>query len=386
MPFISLAKKDASKVLSICHQISPRQSDIEIFCYTKISFIGSQVVFEAINPNVYFKKSLPVEATQDLVIMIKTDVLAGAVNLISDEIIGLDINLDKDVVVIQGAKTKHTLRTNNKLASDFLVPMREESLEAWKLKVPADELSKALKVAMTTIGQPKNVYQPEFLNICLTLKPDQQNLAVVSSDTRRLSKTVLSAEFLQQPTQKPDNQMINYLVQPKGLQLLAAISEGELQIDFENDYLWADFGDSTMTLRYGEGKYPDYEKIIPQSFTCTLTLNTKDLQEALKQVYLSAKANVVNKSVVLTVNPAQKNIQFSATTDDGYASESVIGIENYEGVEDPWSQSFNAEYLLDYIANVSADNILWEANPGKPLMMSPENQKDRQFCLVSGLK
>jgi DNA polymerase III sliding clamp (beta) subunit (PCNA family) len=391
MPFISLLQKDLQKVLNICNQISPKKSDIEIFTFTKVSIENNVAQFSSINPNVFFKTDVKMGNSDTLEnrieFLIKTDIFASSVALIHDEMVGLDIDLDKTTMYVQGAKSKHTLRINTQLLSDFLLPQENpEELEA-QVSINAEELIDANKVAFTTVGQPKNVYQPEFLSICYSLKKSHNQLVVVSCDKYRISKTHLKAEFTH-ASEGFDGEITNFLIQPKGLQLLASSLNGEenLELNFEKNYLWVKFGDSTLTLRYGDGKFPDYEKIIPQSFTCTFLLNTKDLLDSLKQVYLMARTNVMNKSVVLTMDPGQKKVTFTAKTDDGYASESSLSVENYEGIEEVWNQSFNADYLMDYIGNVGTDTITFEANPGKPLVMSPEHQKARQLCLVQGLR
>jgi hypothetical protein len=61
-------------------------------------------------------------------------------------------------------------------------------------------------------------------------------------------------------------------------------------------------------------------------------------------------------------------------------------MENYEGVSEDWTQSFNSDYLIDYIGTIQTDIVLWEANPGKPSVLSPEGQRATKFCLISGLR
>jgi len=51
-----------------------------------------------------------------------------------------------------------------------------------------------------------------------------------------------------------------------------------------------------------------------------------------------------------------------------------------------WSQSFNADFLLEYLSSVETENVLWESNPGKPAVLSPEGKKETEFYLVSGLR
>lgn len=391
MPFLSLNQKDLQKALGLCNQVSPKRSDIEVFSYTKLTVSQETVVLSAINSNVFYQVKLNLETQskvdQDLSVLVKTDIFTSSVSLISDDLVGLDINTDNLSMVVQGASSKHTLRINQDKLEDFIEPKENpDELEA-TLVLGTQELLAADKLAFTTVGLPQNIYQPEFLSVCYTLNPQENCVYVVSCDKFRISKTKVEATF-QHLSDNLGQEPVNFLIQPKGLQLLAvaATEEKDIELNFERTTLWVRLDKATLTLRYGEGKFPDYDKIIPQSFTCSFALGVKEAQEGLRQAYLCAKANLINKSVNLQVDPKNKKLTFLSKTDDGYASESVVDMENYEGVQDVWNQSFNADYLLDFINSLQSEKVLFEANPGKPLVMSPENQKTRQLCLVQGLR
>jgi DNA polymerase III sliding clamp (beta) subunit (PCNA family) len=117
-----------------------------------------------------------------------------------------------------------------------------------------------------------------------------------------------------------------------------------------------------------------------------MLFNTSELLSAFKQVYFFAKSNTINKSVELKVVPKDKKIVLTSHTDDGFASESEVALGSYKGAEEEWTQSFNSDYLMDYISSVNTENTLWESNPGKPSVLSPEGQKTTQFYMVSGLR
>lgn len=391
MSFVSFNQKDLARVLTNCNLISPRKSEIDLFTYTKV-FIGKESAeFTSINSTIFFNTALQfgrseVKEKDGLSFLIKTDLISNAVNLISDDMVGLEIDLEKSTLIVQGASSKHTLRTSVTNIEDFVVPQITEDDIVAKMKVNTQEILEANKVAFTSVGNPKVVYQPEFLNICYTLLKEQNQMIVVSTDRYRMGRTTISAVF---ETFNGDAEApINYLINPKNIHLIAncVVAEENLSFLFGKDYLTVTVGANELTMRYGDGKFPDYDKIIPSSFSCSFYVNTKDTLQALKQVYFAARSNVVNKNVNITISPANKKITLVSKTDDGNSSESTINMENYEGVTDDWTQSFNADYLIDYISTVNTDTILWESNPGKPSVLSPAKERERQLCLVSGLR
>jgi len=391
MSFVSLKQKDLEKVLGLCNQVSPKRSDIDIFTFTKIEIKDSKIKFSAINPNLFYVANIEAKDAEpknlDISFLIKTDLFASSVSLISDENIGLEIDLEKLTLVVQGSKAKHTLRIDTQNLNDFNIPQEiPENIRA-SVRVLTSDLIEANKAALISVGQPKSVYQPEFLSVCYTLSPEEKKLTVVATDRYRITKTVLVANY-DKVSEELKGQSVNYLINPKNLQLLASSSEDQesIELSFESDFLWIKLENSMLIIRYGDGKYPDYDKIIPQSFSCSFLVSNKDLLASLRQVYLFAKTNVVNKSITLKINPQNKKIIFSTQTQDGYSSESSLEIENYEGVQEEWIQSFNADYLIEYINTQTSEKLLWESNPGKPSVLSPENSKEKQLYLVSGLR
>ncbi len=389
--FVSLKQKEFQQTLSISNQISLKRSDVDAFCECKIEISKDEVRISCISPALYYSTKLkPVSVDGDeknLAFLVKTDILASTISLISDEIVSLDINIAKSTLVVQGSTSKHTLRITTKDITHFDIPKTsDENLKA-SVRVVASDVFELNKIANVAVALPKNVYTPEFLSICYSLKPDQKKLFIVSTDRYRIVRSAMVASY-ENVKEELLNTNTNYLLNPKSLMLLSGCVEPTESIEFrfEQDYAFVQFAESQLVMRYGDGKYPDYEKIIPETFTCSYLVNTKEIINAVRQVYLFAKSNAVNKSINILLNPEESKMFLSAKTPDGYASESSVSIENYEGVATEWNQSFNADYLLDYLAMVQTDKILWEANPGKPSVLSPEGQKASKLYLVSGLK
>jgi len=391
MSFLSVSQKELRKILAVCSQISPRVSDVEIFTYTQVSVQADKVQISCFNSSTFFQSVIvPVQVdhlSDPIEFLIKTDLFASTVSLITDENLGLNLDLNKLVLVVQGSTSKHTLRIKIDGLDDFVRPNRQLDKVQATLLVDSNEFLKANKVSQVSVGNPRTVYQQEFLHICFTLKPALNQLLIVSTDRHRMVQSTLTpkyatvAEALQTSSK-------NYLINPKSLSIVAGLvdTDSELEFSFQEDVLWVKLNQTELAIKYGEGTYPDYEKILPQSFACSFLINTKELLEALRQVFYLARLNTVNKSVTVQVEPAQNQLKLVTTTSDGYASESVVNMLTYEGSPESWSQSFNAEYLIDYIATVDTEKLLWEANPGKPTLLSPENQKSKQIYLVSGLR
>ncbi len=394
MVYISFDQKELASLLNVCNSVSPKRSEINLFTMTKITVTKDGLGrFMSINSSLFYVKELASQKSdikEEISFLVGTDLLTSAVSLIRDDMVSLEIDLEKTSMSIVGAKSKHVLRINTQNIDDFSVPSSSDEEVEVELELYGDSFLEAIKVGSTSVGNPRVVSQPEFLSICLHYAGEKEGLYVASTDRFRMTQTILD---LVSSKQKEDllseGEPVNYLLEPKSLNLLSQIvNEGEkLNLRFEKNFLWIDFENGKMAFRYRDGKFPDWRKILPQSFSCSFNLNSNDLLDALKQVYFSARTNAINKTITIEVNPESSLVTFIAKSEeDGASSESSIELNQYEGVSEKWSQSFNADYLLDYISVLKTENVTWEANPGKPSVLSPMGGKDKQLCLVSGLR
>jgi len=380
-----IPRKPLQKIINLCNQISVKKSEVEVFTFTKIILMPESLELSVASGLVYYRADLPVEnvvASENLEFLVKTETLASIVGLMTDEKLNFELDIAKGNLVIKGSRSKHNLRINTNIEQFNLPQMEEENCQV-KMTVKAVDLIQANRFGLISVGIPKNVYQPEFLSVCYSFA--DKVVFAVSTDRFRIIKHKIPSQDIELSVDVEEPK--NFLFLPKNLQILnSALEDEDVKITLETGLAFFEFGTQTLICRYGDGKYPDYNKIIPQSFACNFVLNVKETLDALRQVYFFAKANIINKNINIEVKPDSSEIKFSTTTDEGNSSESTLTFQNYEGQQESWAQAFNADYLLEYISSLSCETFLWESNPGKPSVLSPFEDKENQLYLVSGLK
>ena len=387
MSLITLIQKDLQAVLAICNQVSTKKDQVEIFNNLKIEIIGSNFQLSCINNNMFYSTTLQGNSSSetDLAFTISTEKFASAIALVSDETVGLEIDLAKHTLKVIGSKAKHTLRIATELLEKYLSPIRKVEEITDSLNIDSEELKSAIVAGCVSAGDVKNTYQPHFLNICFTVG---EKAVLASTDGWRVTRVQLETAKVGEKESTLMEESTNYLILPKGLSLMSAnlLSDTQVEIQFEKDFAWIKTDKGDFAFRYGSGKYPDYDRIIPSSFACNFEVNKEELMAQLRQVYFSAKDNVVNRSVVFEFKPADGEILLTSESGDGYKSEGSIKIANFDGLSEDWTQSFNADYILGYVTNLKTETLLWESNPAKPSVLSPLGQRNREIYLVSGLK
>lgn len=380
---------EIQKFLSIASQISPKKSELDIITYTKVDILDKTIKFEASNLSYSASGIIPkegIENTSTVSFLIKTDLLFDCISSFSGEMVDLIVDTETHQLTIKVNQSKAKLRINTDLVSDWRqLTKADETMVKAKIKLLGSDFNQAAKLAQISVGQPKVVLQPEFLNICFTVKPESNQLAIVSSDRFRLSINNTPLEYLNNGVTNLE-ESTNFLLSTKVISLVSRVlpDTSTIEIDLNTDDAWFIFDNIEIYTKFIDGKYPDYVKIVPQSFSCSLQVDKDELQKAIKQVFFLSR-NQFNKDITFLVNPAAKNITITSKSDVLGESENQISILEFEGDESEWQQSFNATYFLDYLTLINDKILTWDANPGKPSVLYAKDSKDKGLYLVCGL-
>ncbi|MHB1644923.1 MAG: DNA polymerase III subunit beta [Candidatus Acididesulfobacter diazotrophicus] len=122
---------------------------------------------------------------------------------------------------------------------------------------------------------------------------------------------------------------------------------------------------TTFISRLIDGKYPNYETILPKNNYKTAIIKTEELINSIKRVYILAEEK--SHSIELSFD---KNLLIIKTvqTSQGEAVDE-IGIE-YSG--EPINIKLNSKYILDFISNIYNEKIILKFNTiFTPLIIEP---------------
>ncbi len=387
---ITVKYSELQKYLAIASQVSPKKNDLEIITFTKIDVLENSLKLESSNITFATISHIPLEGVltgEKFSFLIKTDLFFDCITSFSGEMVDLLVDLESHQITIKVNLSKAKLRINTDLVKDWreLKPA-EASLHKTDLSIAGADFNHLSKLALIAVGQPKVVLQPEFLNICLNVDPVNQKLAIVSSDRFRLSLNTNPLVLLEKDGISKLTEATNFIIPTKVISLVSRVlpDTSSLEISLNTDDAWFKFDNIVIYTQFVDGKYPDYDKIVPQSFSCSLQVDKGEFLKAIKQVYFLSR-NQFNKDITFSVSPAEKTITITSKSDILGESENQISILEIDGNQDEWQQSFNANYFLDYLALIDDSVVTWDANPGKPSVLYGKDNKAKGLYLVCGL-
>ncbi|MCF6171727.1 MAG: DNA polymerase III subunit beta [Bacteroidales bacterium] len=147
--------------------------------------------------------------------------------------------------------------------------------------------------------------------------------------------------------------------------------EVEVKMEYNDTNAVLTFDDITLTCRLIDGKYPNYEAVIPTQNPFKLTADRKSLLNALRRVAIfgsksthQVRFKVTGKELVLTA----EDIDFSSEAKERLTC-------SYEGED--IEIGFNSRFMQDMLATLESDNVIVEMSaPNRAGILLPEQADD----------
>ena len=162
------------------------------------------------------------------------------------------------------------------------------------------------------------------------------------------------------------------------LKNLLAKEEGLIRLQFDDNNAYVRCANCEMVCRLIEGRYPNYNSVIPKENPFQVTIDRMFLLNALKRVsvFSNQSSSLIKLHLednLLTVSA--KDIDFSTSAEERIPCE-------YNG--DELSIGFKATYLIDILGNISStDVILQLADPSRAGLILPlENQENEDLLML----
>lgn len=266
--------------------------------------------------------------------------LKDSINALENEFITLDLS-KQGKVVVKGGKTKFTLQT---LDSHHFPLLKKDNGEiVSQFNVNTIELFNALN--LTNFAQGVNDSRV-FLNASLFEIKDS-NLNIVATDAHRLSKYTITS-----PTFTNDFQQViprNTIAQ---ILKLSGISSSDLvNIKVYVSQVVFNIGDIEIISKVIDGKYPDYNRVIPTNNTLNCNVSTKDLLNAIRRISLIGfdKLRAINFSILDNIITLTNNNDLNEESND----EVVCKTDFTNNVK----MSFNQAYWVELLSRIPSDDI-----------------------------
>jgi DNA polymerase-3 subunit beta len=181
-------------------------------------------------------------------------------------------------------------------------------------------------------------------------------VVLVSTDSYRLAeKTIkVSPENINKEALEVLGDIKSVII-PRGTvqELVRDLGEGDemLEITISENQIVFDFGSANILSRLIEGRYPDYQQIVPEKFLATAIINVKDISNAVRiSGFFSASSNNSVKFHLTSDNKVEISSEASEIGNNNAKIEAKVTGKELEVV-------YNYKYLMDGFNSVVGDEV-----------------------------
>jgi len=199
----------------------------------------------------------------------------------------------------------------------------------------------------------------------LMLMVDGKELRCVATDSHRLAFNSMEIE-----TEFPRQEMILPRKTVLELNHLLADNDEPLKISGGNNQIRFEFGNIVLISKLIDGKFPDYERVIPTNLANRIIADRKSLHAAMTRAAILTNEKFRGVRVLLADNV----LKVAATNAEQEEGQDEIEVD-YTG--SPLDVGFNVTYLLDVFNNLAGEKVCWSFNDANSsaLITMPDNER-----------
>ena len=259
-------------------------------------------------------------------------------------------------LTLAGGKSRFTLQTLP--ADDF--PLVQEAADFGPVfKVP----QKTLRLLINQVHFAMAVHDIRYYLNGILFVAEGKSLTLVATDGHRLAlaQATLDTEIPKQEVILPRKTVLELQ------RLLRDDSDEPIEMRFAGNQAKFSFSGMEFVIKLVEGKFPDYNRVIPKNHKNAVTLGRAPLLASLQRAAILTSERF--KGVRVNVEPGSLRIASSNADQEEAKEELEI---DYAG--DPIEIGFNVTYLIDALANMNDEMIKVELQDtnSSALITAPE--------------
>ena len=276
----------------------------------------------------------------------------------------IHITLDGDKLVIESGTGKYNLKT---LPSDGF-PIFEEEGEGEAIQIDAKNLKTLISKTSFAMG---NQDWRHYLN-GLYIMVEGTNILAVASDAHRLAiaSTNLDAASSNEVSGIIPRKSINEIAK------LVGDVDGTVEVNLSNSTIKTSTLNAAFVSKLIEGKFPDYEQVIPSGDSSVLKVSTKDFSDALSRVSVLSSDKYRGVRMVTS----SEGVMISANNPEQEEGEEFFNT-NYEG--EALDIAFNVNYFQEILSTLDDDECeIHFFGADKSCLITPPNSQHLKYVVM----
>jgi DNA polymerase-3 subunit beta len=326
---------------------------------------GNQLTVSASDLETTMSTVFEVKSDEEGATAINARMLLDTLKTFPDQPLSFVYNAEKQLIEISSDYGKYGIATQK--AEEFpKVPAIEEASTS---EIKADLLASAIMKTLFATGNDE--LRPVMSGVFFELATDK--LSFVATDAHKLVR------YIRTDAKSENN--ASFIMPKKPLNLLKGVlvgSDNMVKISYNDKNAQFDFDCYSLNCRLIDGKYPNYDAVIPKENPNKLSIDRVSLLNSVKRV--SIFANKATHQVRLKI--AGNELHISAEDLD-FANKAAERLTcQYEGED--MEIGFNSRFMSEMLGNLESDNVSLEMSaPNRAGILTPtDNTEDGEDVLM----
>lgn len=355
---LQVTQENLNRALNSVARVANTRGTLPILANVLIKTSNNRLSIAATNLNIAITHYIGAKVSEEGEITVPARLMQDFVSSLPAGVIDLELTDTK----LHVTTDQYNSTVNGVLAEDFPVMPAITKGTQWKIEGAA--FKKALQQVVFAASNEET--RPVLTAVLMQSRDGQ--LYMAATDSYRLAEKKLGA----------NKEEINLLIPASALQdLLRVLGDGEetVNITHGEQQVLFQVGDIELVTRLVEGKYPEYSKLIPETFATSATLQRADLLSVTKVSSLFARESagsvtieVNEKTGKLSIRSIASQLGENTATADAKATGSG-------------SITLNSRYLLDALNAINGDEVFFGFN-GKLEATLLRDAADDSYCHI----
>ncbi len=304
------------------------------------------------------------KAEKDGIVCVEARKLVDVLKTFPDQPLTFTVDEESHGIEISSDNGKYKLSGFNGEEFPKLPTVEDPS----KLTIEAGALFNAINKTIFATGNDE--LRPVMSGVYLELGTD--NITFVATDAHKLVRyRRLDAKGDKNAT---------FIMPKKPLNLLKSITSGlnaSVDIEYNETNAYFKMDNVELICRLIDGKYPNYDAVIPKENPNKLTISRTAFLSSIKRV--SIFSNKTTHQVRLKIAGSELNISAEDLDFSNEAAERLTCEYNGEDME----IGFNSRFLMEMLNNLESDNVVLEMSaPNRAGLLLPEVSEDEEEVLM----
>lgn len=247
----------------------------------------------------------------------------------------IELTLVENKVTIKSGRSRFTLTTLP--ATEF--PAVDEEPDTFSITMSRSKLRELLDSTSFAMAQQDVRY---YLNgMLFEVAPDY--LRVVATDGHRLAMETLNMS-------NPISESQQQILPRKGIMEMSRLltdDSGDISLTFGQNHIRASVPAFTFTSKLVDGKFPDYNRVLPKGGNKVLIGDCQELRQGFSRASILSNEKYRGVRVLLS----NGELKILANNPEQEEAEEIVSVD-YEG--DSLEIGFNVSYLIDVLSTLSS--------------------------------